>query len=86
MSNKIPNPKPKKNYDLIERTAVFGENMIVFIGNLPNTSTNMPLKSQAIRSSTSIGVNYMEADAAESARDFNHKIAICKKEAKETMH
>jgi len=45
-----------------------------------------PLKSQVVRSRTSIGANYMEADAASSKRDFNHKIGLCKKEAKETMH
>jgi len=28
----------------------------------------------------------MEADGAESKRDFKHKIALCKKEAKETKH
>ena len=39
-----------------------------------------------MRSGTSIGANYMEADGAESKKDFRHKIAICKKEAKETMH
>ena len=35
---------------------------------------------------TSIGANYAEADGAESKMDFRHKIALCKKEAKETMH
>ena len=39
-----------------------------------------------MRSGTSIGANYMEADAAESKKDFRHKIAICKKESKETKH
>jgi len=39
-----------------------------------------------IRSGTSVGANYMEADAAESKKDFRHKISICKKEAKETRH
>jgi len=28
----------------------------------------------------------MEADGAESKKDFQHKIAICKKESKETKH
>jgi len=28
----------------------------------------------------------MEADGAESKKDFRHKISICKKEAKETKH
>jgi four helix bundle protein len=47
---------------------------------------NTPLVSQIVRSSTSIGANYMEADAAESKKDFRFKIALCKKESKETMH
>jgi len=85
MSNKAQNPKSKK-YDLAERTAKFGENVIDFVSSLPETSVNRPLKSQMIRSGTSVGANYMEADAAESGRDFNHKIALCKKEAKETTH
>ena len=33
-----------------------------------------------------MGANYMEADGAESKKDFRHKISICKKEAKESMH
>ena len=33
-----------------------------------------------------MGANYMEADGAESKKDFMHKIVICKKESKETMH
>jgi len=85
MSNKAQNPKSQK-YDLAERTAKFGESVIDFVSSLPETSVNRPLKSQLIRSSTSVGANYMEADAAESARDFNHKIALCTKEAKETTH
>ena len=39
-----------------------------------------------VRSGTSVGANYMEADGAESKKDFKYKIAICKKESKETMH
>jgi len=39
-----------------------------------------------VRSATSIGANYMEADCAESKKDFIHKIGVCKKEAKETTH
>lgn len=60
--------------------------MIGFTATLPNTLMNRTLISQGIRSGTSIGANYMEADGAESKKDFQHKIAICKKEAKETMH
>ena len=76
----------KNKYDLGERTAKLGERVIEFAKSLPDDSINLSLKSQFVRSGTSIGANYMEADAAESKRDFKHKIALCKKEAKETMH
>ena len=80
------NQKSKKKYDLIERTAKFGEEIIGFVQKLSKNSINNPLISQVVRSGTSIGANYMEADGAESKKDFKHKISICKKEAKETMH
>jgi len=86
MSNQTQNPNNKKIYDLEERTAKFGEDIIEFTNTLPINPINKPLISQLVRSATSIGANYMEADAAESKKDFKHKISICKKEAKETMH
>jgi four helix bundle protein len=85
MSNKAPNSNDKK-YDLIERTAVFGENIIDFLKTVEKYEITRPLINQCVRSATSIGANYMEADGAESKKDFRHKIGICKKEAKETMH
>ena len=75
-----------KKYDLEERPAVFGEKVIGFLKGLKDTSINKSIKNQLVRSATSIGANYMEADGAESKRDFKHKIALCKKEAKETKH
>lgn len=87
MSNQIQTLNVnKKKYDLAERTAKFGEDVIDFARSLPETPINRPLVSQIVRSGTSIGANYMEADGAESKKDFCHKIAICKKESKETMH
>ncbi len=83
MSNQVQNPKI---YDLEERTACFGISVIRFLKFLPETQINRSLINQLIRSATSIGANYMEADGAESKNDFKHKIAICKKEAKETLH
>ena len=76
----------KKKYDLTERTAKFGESIILTIKTIPLNTVNNVLIAQLIRSSTSIGANYMEADGAESKKDFQHKIGICKKEAKETLH
>lgn len=86
MSDQSKNPNGKKRYDLEERTAKFGENIIEFASTLPHTPVNRSLISQIVRAGTSIGANYMEADGAESKKDFMHKIAICKKESKETMH
>ena len=75
-----------KIFDLEERTAKFGEDIINFCLTLPQNIINKPIIMQLIKSSTSIGANYMEANGAESKKDFIHKISICKKESKETMH
>lgn len=85
MTNQVQNPKSKK-FDLSERTACFGEDIITFAQGLADSSITRPLISQIVRSGTSVGANYMEADGAESKKDFQHKIGICRKEAKETMH
>jgi len=74
------------NYDLEERTAIFGENVIDFIKSLEKNEINKPLINQIIRSATSIGANYMEANQASSKKDFKNKIRICQKEANETKH
>ena len=86
MPNQIQNPNGQKKYDLEERTACLGEAIILFVQSLSDTWVNRPLISQIVRSGTSIGANYMEADGAESKKDFRHKISICKKESKETLH
>ena len=79
-------PKPKKIYDLEERTAKFGENIIEFCNKLPRTCITIPLITQLVKSGTSTGANYYEADDAESKKDFKHKIGICKKESRESKH
>lgn len=73
-------------YDLEERTAKFGENAIKFAKKIPQNPITIPLINQFVKSSTSIGANYCEADGAESKKDFKHKIGICKKESKETKY
>ncbi len=74
------------NYDLEERTAKFGENIIDFVKTLPKNDINRPLIGQIIRSATSIGANYMEANQASSKKDFRNKIRTSQKEANETKH
>lgn len=79
-------PRAGKVFELDERTALFGEAAIKLANGLLRTPVSTPLISQFVRSSTSVGANYMEAGAAQSGKDFDHKIGICKKEARETMH
>jgi four helix bundle protein len=75
-----------KNYDLEERTAKFGEDVLKFLKEIKTTVKNQSIVHQLIKSATSIGANYMEATGAESKKDFKHKIGICKKETRETKH
>ncbi len=82
MTNECEKPK----FDLEERTAKFAEAAIEFAMSLRRTSVTSPIITQFIRSATSIGANYCEADDAESKRDFRHKIALCRKEARETKY
>ena len=74
------------NYDLEERTAKFGEEIIKFVKILPINLILKPLISQIVRSSTSVGANYMEANQASSKKDFKNKIRISQKEANESKH
>ncbi len=76
----------EKRYDLEERTAKFGEDVIKFVQKIPRGVVTNSLITQLIKASTSIGANYSEADDAESGKDFKHKIGISKKEARETKH
>jgi four helix bundle protein len=76
----------KAEYDLEDRTASFGEAVITFAKRIPVSPVTMPLIDQLVRSATSIGANYSEADDAESKKDFRHKIGICRKESKEAKH
>lgn len=76
--------KPK--FDLGARTFEFSKRLIKFLRTLSKDPLFQTLVLQAIRSGTSIGANYREADGGESKKDFLHKIGICKKEAKETLY
>ncbi len=78
-------PKDPK-YDLEERTAKFGEEIIKFCKDLPKNEITKPIIGQLVDCATSVGANYCEADDAESNKDFRHKIGICKKESRESKH
>jgi len=82
----MSNVQKEKIFDLEERTAKFGEDIIDFSKKISRNVITIPLVGQIVRSGTSIGSNYCEADCAESRKDFEHKLGISKKEAKETKH
>ncbi len=79
--------KPKAaNYDLEERTFAFAKEVRSFIKSLRKTELNIDDMKQLVRSSGSIGANYIEANEALSKKDFLNRIKICRKEAKETAY
>ncbi len=75
-----------QKYDLEERTAKFGEEIIIFCKSCPKNVITIPLINQLVKAGTSVGANYCEADNAESKKDFRHKIGIVKKESRECKH
>jgi len=74
----------EKPYDIGERTFLFGVRVVRLVGQLPRTVAGYAIGRQVVRAGTSVGANVEEADAAESKRAFIHKMAIARKEAKET--
>lgn len=77
--------KPK-TYDLGDRTKKFASNVREYIKDLQKTLVNIEDIKQLLKSSGSVGANYIEAEEALSRRDFLHRIMICRKEAKESKY
>jgi four helix bundle protein len=65
--------KSSKKYDLEERTFIYAKNVIEYIGKLPRGIAHTEISKQLVRSSGSVGANYIEAK-------------ICRKEAKESAY
>jgi four helix bundle protein len=72
--------------DLERRTKSFAVDVITFVGGLPRTQVTGVLRNQLLRSGTSIGANYREANRAASRGDFAHKVSLVEKEAAETLY
>ena len=73
-------------FDLDERTAKFGEEVIRLCKGVRLTVITEPLVRQFVKSGTSVGANYSEANDAVSRKEFRQKIGYCKKEARESKH
>jgi four helix bundle protein len=82
----MTNDGAAKRFDLEERTAAFGEAVIQFAKRLPLSVVTEPLIGQLVRSATSVGANYCEADDAGSKKEFRYRISVCKRECRETKH
>lgn len=80
-----PIEKSKRKYDLEQRLIDFAVLIIQTVENLPETRTSTHLGNQLLRSGTSPALNYGEAQAAESKRDFIHKFGIILKELRESL-
>ena len=72
--------------DIQERTLDFGVRILKFADKLTKTQAGMVFTKQLIRSGTSVGANMEEADGAASKNDFINKVAISRKEARETRY
>lgn len=68
------------------RLTKFSEQVIGYCRSIEQDNITKPLVNQLVRSGTSIGANYCEANNASSKKDFQNKIFICKKEAQETKY
>ena len=80
----MANTQTSKQYDLEQRTFEFAKNVRVFVGRLNKTTANIEDGKQLIRSSGSVGANYIEANESLGKKDFIMRIKICRKEAKES--
>lgn len=75
-----------KKFDLEERTLGFAKKVIDLVRTLPRNSVNIVHIDQVVRSSGSIGANYIEANEALGRKDFYMRIRISRKESKETKY
>ena len=73
-------------YDLEDRTFDFAKEVRTFTKLIPKTVGNIEDSKQLVRSSGSVGANYIEANESLSKKDFLMRIKICRKEAKESRY
>ena len=72
------------NRQLEERTLLFAVTIVRFVATFPHSETGIVVGRQLLKSGTSVGANYREANRAESRDDFQHKTAVVLKEPAET--
>ncbi len=76
----------QKTYDLEERTFEFARDVRRFVKLLPRTVCNMEDVKQLVRSSGSVGANYIEVNESLGRKDLAMHVKISRKEAKESRY
>jgi four helix bundle protein len=76
----------QKQYNLEDRTFKFASDVRKFIKTIGKSISNFEDAKQLVRSSGSVGANYIEANESLSKKDFVHRIKISRKEAKESRY
>ena len=82
----MPQDENSKRFDLEDRTFAFAKRSRALVKNLAKTVGNIEDARQLVRSSGSVGANYIEANESLSKKDFVCRIKICRKEAKESRY
>ncbi len=83
----ISNDKTARfGFDLEERTLRFAISCIDLCKQIPKDIISANFIGQLIRSTSSVGANYREANESITKKDFNHRISICRREAKESAY
>ncbi len=77
---------PQKPFHLQDRTQLFAQDIRQFLSKLPRHHLLAEDSKQLLRSSGSVGANYIEADEALGPKDFAFRLRICRKEAKESAY
>lgn len=75
-----------KYYDLESRTFEFAKSVRIFVSKLPRNVASIEDVKQLVRSSGSVGANYIEANESLGKKDFAMRLRICRKESKETIY
>jgi four helix bundle protein len=83
---KIAEISDQKTYDLEQRTFSFARNVYDYVELLPKTITNIEIGKQLTRSAGSVGANYIEANESLGKKNFNMRVKISRKEAKESRY
>ena len=73
-------------YDLEDRTFKFARSVRDLVKRLPKSIAAAEDSKQLVRSSVSVGANYIEANESLSKKDFILRIKICRKESKESRY